>query len=786
MLAKMIALSTGIASVAYFPALSLPLFYYSIASVIGVTILLLALSENDRFKRSLIIAQCLLLGLCWGQFYGFGVLSRILPEAYESVPLRVTGKVIGLPETLASGVTGEQLEQQQDHRQHAQRFELAVNTVECQIQQVASCPNLNKLRLTWYGQTDLVPGQQWQLLVKLKRPRGLANPGGFDYQTWLTQRGVSAVGYVLTEPEHQASSIDTWSVDHIRWKVSSYLDEAIGDLAYRPLLKALLIADQRDISAQLWDVFRDTGTIHLMVISGLHVGLVSAFAFGLLRYLLLLLVPQFPTERVAAVGSLTVALFYSLAAGFSLPTQRAVLMLAVVLYAIYSRRQLSAISGLTMALLLCLIVDPLCVVSQSFWLSFAAVSVLIFGFAGRITVKAGTKLFKAQALIFVGMLPVMAVIIGQVSVFAPLVNLFVVPIFSLLIVPINLLALMISSVCLEMGQWLWQSLNLVLEWVIRSLFWVEQVQGDMLWSFSERPLVVYLLAGLAALIVLLPVGIPARGMSLLLFAPLVLAKPQPMAEGDLSVTVLDVGQGLSIVVETQHHSLVYDLGAAWDEQFAMSEAAVLPYLQHRGITKLDRLIISHGDNDHAGAWPMFVQSTQPGSILVGHWLPGLPVNAGLCSTVTDWEWDAVRFEILTVQSAHLTHNSNNQSCILKISTSEFSVLLTGDIEEAIELALYQQWQSALPATVLIAPHHGSLSSSSWPLIKTVRPKHTVFSSGYKNAFGHPHPEVVKRYQLLGSQLHSTSEHGAIRFRVIDHKLSAPTHFRQEKQRYWLQ
>lgn len=769
---RMIALAIGLAAVTLLPELNPAM---ALATALACII---CAGFNCRYP-ALTLLTCLLAGASWSMCYGLRVLDVQMPRQLEQQPLWVLGEVRGLP------VSGSR------HGQPFVRFDLDIEQIDCAGDCAAILPSTlswsGVLRINWSGAPPLQPGQQWRLRVKAKRSRGLMNPGGFDYQTWLIERGIGGVGYVVTDADNQLLGQQRLSVDYWRWRLSEYLDSQLQPLTSRPILKALLIADKRDISRPQWELFQRHGIIHLMVISGLHIGLVAALVFGFVRILVLLLGSSAP-DRPAAVAAALAALVYSVAAGGSVPTQRAFIMVATVMVMVMLRRNPLSSIGLVMAATVCLLLDPLAVASTSFWLSFSAVLALMVGLSGRIHPQRRRRaLAQSQCFVFVGLLPVLAFSFGQVSIDAPIVNLLVVPVFGLMIVPCNLLALAISGVLPEWAHWLWQACDSVLALIVWVLQTADQQFAITLLALPAMPLGVIVLAAIGVLVLLLPWGMPRQAAGVVLLVPLWVYQPDTPSPGELDLAVLDVGQGLSVVIRTAGHVLVYDVGARYqqgdDQYFSMSQAALLPYLRSRGIDAVDRLVLSHSDNDHAGAWPELLQAMPIPAIYAGETIVGLRTRA--CNGAEGWQWEGVHFQFLAT-TAGASDPSNNHSCVLRVDAGEYRFLLPGDIGAGVEQALVRAGGAEeLRASVLLAPHHGSRSSSSWAWLKAVRPSHVVFSTGYRNQFGHPHAVVVDRYRRVDSSLHNTSEHGMVEFRLREGKLLTPTHYRDQVKRYWL-
>ncbi|MGK0499968.1 MAG: competence protein ComEC [Oceanicoccus sp.] len=781
MLKGMFLLSLGVAVISQLPVL------LSLSTLLLLSVAIPILLSAIHFKVGsalcphqhnswliLLIGGWLALstGAIWGTVYGYQIIAKRLPPALEQRELLLQGQVIGLPEiTVING-------------QPASRFELAVEGPVCP-QDGGNCHiGLGKLRMKWYGDMEVLPGQRWQLRVKLKSPRGMANPGSFDYEAWLVQRGIGGLGYVREHADNRLlahhQTIDFW-----RWRAAEFIRH-LPKLSQGGLIRALLIGDRRGISTAQWQVFANTGTTHLMVISGLHVGLVGGLLFGLSRRVANAC-RLARADRWAALIAMMAATSYALAAGFTLPTQRALIMLSVLLLVLVMRRNISALFGLLTALLLCLLHDPLAVISMSFWLSFIAVGGILYAMIGRRQAEnIRGRIFNAfllpQWVVFVAMLTPLVFLLGQISWLSPLANLLMIPLFTLLVVPAILTAVLLQFISSAWALMLWQAVDQLLAMAMGFLQSFNTLGADALISLSARPWSVLVLAALASLLLLLPRGFPCRYLGLLLLAPLLFYRPASLQPGDLDLTVLDVGQGLAVVVSTQHHHLVYDLGPALGTDFATATAVVRPYLRYRGIRLVDRLVLSHGDNDHAGGWSQFVDSIAVEQIDYGELLPGLGDTAGSCHQRERWHWDGVFFEFITTKTKQPA-NANNRSCVLKISSAGLSFLLTGDIERESELALLAQ-QAELESTVLLSPHHGSATSSSWPFLKSVNPEIVIVSSGYRNRFGHPAKAVLNRYRSFNSEIANTADSGALALHVRAGVLQGPIAFRDQRHNYW--
>ncbi len=245
--------------------------------------------------------------------------------------------------------------------------------------------------------------------------------------------------------------------------------------------------------------------------------------------------------------------------------------------------------------------------------------------------------------------------------------------------------------------------------------------------------------------------------------------------------MLDVGQGLAVLVQTARHDLLYDAAARHASGFDLGEAVVAPGLLGLGVRQLDLLLLSHADTDHAGGAVAVMQRLQPHRVISGEaeQLPAA-LAAVPCANGQEWVWDDVRFRLLQAQNEG--EDGNARSCVLQIWAGQRSVLLPGDIGKADELQLLAQ---LAPADVLLAPHHGSRSSSSYAFIRRLEPHWVVFSAAYHNPFGHPHQQVVDRYRELGSEAIYTGSGGAVSFILSpDRPLVPEWRWRDRARRFW--
>ena len=715
------------------------------------------------------------------------LLAGGLPEELEGQDVVVKGYIASLPE----------------RRGRRLQFQFVPESLQWQgaVQRVPG-----KLLLSWYPHKDYkLPsvhmGERWRLLVRLKRPHGFSNPGGFDYEAGLFQRGIRAKGYVryfaknaiknaAETPVNQrlAPAGGAYRVGQLRETLRSRILASIGDHPLRGIVLALAIGDRQQITPPQWEVLTRTGTSHLVAISGLHVGLVAGFAFFLMRGLWRLsawAVTHWPAAKAGAVAGLLAAAVYAMLAGFSVPTQRALVMVAVVMVAIIVQRHTRPSNLLALALLLVLVIDPLAVMSAGFWLSFGAVAVIVYGMSDRLAMNSHWwRWGRVQWLVAVGLLPALLLLFQQASVVAPLANLLAVPWVSLVTVPLTLLGSVSLGFSAAVGGWLLglSTLSLDMLW-----WWLDGLAQWKLaiWRQMAPPLWALPTAMAGILWLLAPRGVPARWVGLVGLLPLLFVSPPVIPQGQARFTLLDVGQGLAAVVQTQNHALVFDAGPRFSSGFNTGEAVVAPYLRAQGRRYIDMLVVSHGDNDHMGgvAGLRGIMPVRQALSSVSQRIDG----AGPCQAGQRWQWDGVTFVMLN-PGEHVYmggRKDNNRSCVLRVQAGEHSVLLTGDIERAAEHELVQRFGNGLASDVLVAPHHGSRTSSSPAFLTAVSPTVALFPVGYRNRYGFPKAQIVQRYVDRQVRLFDTARHGAIELQLGSKGgLDAVVSHRQQAARYW--
>lgn len=707
-------------------------------------------------------------GFLWAAIYAVSVADSRLSKQLEGEEILLEGQIVDLPRV---GNRSSQFIFQVDRvirPQHQQSFPI-------------------KIKLNWYGQgIQLRSSEKWQLLVKLKRPHGLANPHGFDYEKFLFQQHIGATGYVRQSVDNRLiSEASPYYMGYWREILRDRIDQALPNSAQSGVIKALLLGDRAGITQQQWSVFRKTGTSHLIAISGLHIGLVSALVFGLVRWLgLRCRVTSRRLIRFSIIAGFIAASVYAALAGFSVPTQRALIMLFVIYAGIYWQRYYSPFHVISLALIVVLFYDPLSIMSAGFWLSFVAVAVILFMLVGRFKrPRLVSQMLWLQLWISVGLLPLVLYFFQQVSLVSPLANVLAVPWVSIAVVPLLLVVLPLGLI----NDYLVIKGLLLVDGLLTYLWLVLQFLADFKYSYLQLPNVSLwscLLAMLGAGLLLLPRGLLAKPVAYLFFIPLLLPiKTNALQASEFKLILLDVGQGLSAVISTKTHTLVFDTGAKYSDKSDLATTVVLPYLRAKNTDKIDVLVLSHGDNDHAGGAKTIIQSTVVDSVLSSVADQYKNEAAQACEQGMTWQWDEVTFEFLSPHSSNL-FSGNNASCVLKVYSANGSVLLPADIEKPMERSLLQYFPDKLKADVLIAPHHGSKTSSTQQFIEAVSPRFVLFPVGYKNRFGFPKLEVLSRYKKQGAATFDSAQDGALSVSFNINKPIQVERFRSAYTRFW--
>jgi len=696
-------------------------------------------------------------GLGLAGLHAASTLAQQLPIPLEQHEVTFEGRVLDLP-------------------QREPRRTRFVFRVDADASQPAALRG-KRLQLAWYDDSKAPPGarpprfglhagSRWRLCAKLRAPRGLRNPGGFDGEKQALADRIAATGYLCgaASPIQLARGrgIDGW-----RERMSARIAEAVPNQASR-FVRALAVGDTRGVGDEDWEVLRAVGVTHLVAISGFHVGIVAGF-FALMATLGWRLFPRLghriPRPHAAAAAAVLGALAYAAVAGFALPTVRTLLMIAVVALARLLRRAQRTVDVLAVSMMAILLVDPLALLAAGFWLSFAGVAWLLWCLPPT-TERSWRAVLRgflgAQAVATIGLLPLAVALFGQASLAGPLANLLAIPWWSLVVVPLALLGTGLDALHHGLGAAPWRLAATLfdLSWPV----FTRLAESPLALAWLPEPRWFALPLALAgAFWLLLPRGIPGKGLALLLWLPLLWPDRGLPRNGDADVTTFDVGQGLSVLVRTAHHTLLYDMGPAIPEGFDAGDRVVVPALHALGVRGLDTAVVSHGDNDHAGGFPAVARAFPPALALTPEGAPPLP-HGRACVAETHWRWDGVNFRFLH-PPRYFPYLGNDAGCVLRIEAAHGTLLLTADIDDVVERDLLRRDPASLRADVVVVAHHGSNGSSDAGFIAATGAHEALISAGYGNRFHHPRPEAVQRWRDAGARVRVTMETGALHVRL---------------------
>ena len=791
-----------------------------------VLVLCLSLAAVMRRRPALfpvlLVASTVAAGFGWSDWRAQQRMAVALSPAWEGKDIIATGVVAELPQT------GDE----------ATRFLFHIESSN------AGDAVPPRVRLSWYGTRnwgnvgeegakpdrragipDLQPGQRWQLTLRLKRPHSLTNPGGFDGEYAMLADNIRAVGYVRTGKRAQNIALDEtgtgFGIGVERWRanVRRHILAALPDARYAAVMVALVVGDQSGIARDDWGLFRRTGISHLVSISGLHITMIAGLfaalwmalwrrSFGLARWLRTPLPLRMPTPRAGAVAAMLGAFGYCLLAGMGVPAQRTLLMLSTVAIARLTDRNVPASLSLCWAAAVVAMVDPWAVMSAGFWLSFGAVAIIFF--AARMAVD-GTRngevdgkiegirrtvvgATRIQFAVTFGLLPLTLLLFQQTSVVSAVANGLAIPAVSFVTTPLALIGAALPD---PLAQPVLMLAEASFRWLAVWLEWLAQPRWAV-WVAPAAPKWALLLSLLGVALLLVPGGVRAwawRAQGALLLLPLVLARvPMPLP-GEFRLVAFDIGQGAAALVETANHRLLFDTGPRYGDHADAAARVIAPYLRSHGVESLDTLVVSHEDSDHAGGTETVIDAvpvrTMLASLPQGHALRGVADESGVrfadCLAGQTWTWDGVVFEVLhplRLPAESERVSSNARSCVLRIANGRHAALLTGDIEAAQESALIAaETPERLMADILLVPHHGSKTSSSGAFLDAVSPQVAVFQVGYRNRYGHPHPQVWRRYVARDIDSLRTDKTGAVVIETGGDVLNVQT-ARTMRPRYW--
>ena len=742
--------------------------------------------QHARLIHSLyIVVFASLLGFSWAATIATIRLNDQLPADWQQKSINIVGIIATLPEVTEKG----------------ERFQFDVEKILTQdTSKTLKIPS--HISLNFYGNSNSTilnnkpsrlnqfhAGERWQLTVKLKRPHTTYNPHGYDFEIWALENNIRATGSISSKSGYKKLSNFVWRpsymVERVREKVGNQISQTLANNPYAGVIRALVIGDDSQITQTQWSVYLRTGVNHLMSISGLHITMLAGLAYAISAFIwrrVPSLVLRMPTRKAATIVGLMVAVLYALLAGMSLPTQRTLIMLITFAFALLWGKNMAISRALAIALMVVVLLDPWASMAAGFWLSFSAVAIIAYVSVGRLSAQHWFKeAVHTQWAITLGLLPLLIALFGQTSIVSPLANAFAIPIISLIVVPLAILGSIIHI------DFILQAAHFILAICMQGLNWLAALPT---WQQAAPPMWAIVCAVFGVLWLLLPHGFPQRWLGLILLIPLFFAVSPRPETGSMQVAVLDIGQGLSVVVKTANHTLLYDAGPKFNEQSDAGGRIVVPYLRGEGIKKLDGFMVSHNDIDHSGGAASVLAQVPVGwfaSSFTESETMQLPPKPLKCFAGQHWQWDGVSFEVLhpslpSYNDANLS--DNNRSCVVKISSQFGSILLTGDIEEPAEASLLAANADKLKSDVLIAPHHGSKTSSSAPFLQAVNAQQVIFTVGYLNRFKHPKPEIESRYKASGAHEFRSDYTGAL---LIDFTRNLPLQilaWRQAQPRYW--
>ena len=696
-------------------------------------------------------------GFIWAWINSYFILGARFPSEWEGTDLFLDGRIATIPRNF--------------DRMTRFNFDVVRMSLDKSI-----LPWRGTIRLSWYDPTlPLKVGERWQLTARLKRPYGLMNPGGFDQEGWLFRHAIQALGTVRGKFPVQRLDNGNWfyALGRARQKLAELITATRPTSPYLGILHGLAIGETSTITAEQWEVLRRTGTIHLLAISGSHIALISGFVYLIARWCWSRIgnwALWCAAPRIGAIAAIFSAFGYAALAGFPVATQRAAIMVGVAMLALIFNRILQPFLILDYAALLVLILDPFAINEPGFWLSFGAVALIFYTISQNRPRSQFLALIRIQWAITLGLMPISIYFFQQAAIYSPLANLIAIPWIELGTVPLTLAGTLFLPIIPQFSAVLFAGADLVLSglWPILQVF--EGLPGAN-WAPPAPPNWALITAILGVALLLSPRGIPGRWMGLIGAVPLFTTPSAQPPPGVFWVNILDVGQGLSAVVRTTHHTLVYDTGVA-----ESGARIIAPFLRFVGRNQIDILMVSHSDSDHSGGVESLLKSMPAPLQIIGAVPNGTP-----CARGGAWQWDKIEFRV--IHPPDKNWGGNEGSCVLRVSGPGGRLLLPGDIGATSEARLVANFPDDLPATVIVAPHHGSNGSSTRNFIAKVAPQMVIYTTGYRNRFNFPRPEVVARYNEIGAQSLDTARHGAIELHFDPQQFTAQS-WRERARRYW--
>ena len=793
------------------------------ASVItgALCLFIIYFSRNSSIAKKLAIMSLLFtLGFAWNARYADNRLENILPIELEGKEFSLEGRVAAIPQSNSSGA----------------KFAFEVDRAIAGKEIIQHFPK--RIYLSWQPAwrnpqeiPEVIPGQRWKLKTKLKRPYGSLNPYTFDFERWSFHQDFGASGSVRSGELLMNRDIAWLDFElrmelarwHLRKKIQSMLP---GDARYVGVLIALVMGDQNAINQDDWQVFNATGIGHLISISGLHVTMLAGVGASLATFIWRRRTWPLiaPVSKVAAVSGFATAFIYAWLAGFQIPAQRTMYMVGVVAFALWTGRNPRSFDIWWWALAFVLLIDPMAPYTPGFWLSFGAVAAILYAMGdsqGLLGIPTGKELevhwmqrvFQAlreacrvQAVVTLALLPFTLFWFYQVSIVSPIANAFAIPLVSYIVTPLAIAGALLPEF---ISPYLLLPAHGSMEYLANTLEWMAGWSWSVVWS-RQPEWWMLLLSGCGIIYAIRPGDIgetwKGRLLAITLSAPLFFWPSQFNAhlnQGEFRAIVLDIGQGTAVLIETANRRLLYDTGPIQGKKDDAGQRVILPYLRGRGISQIDRMVISHSDSDHIGGAASLLKQIQFGSMmgslpsanpllqnLQARKIPALPCRFG-----QRWEWDGVEFVIWhpheeTVFAEQYPGKPNEMSCVLEVRNQQSSLWLTGDVERQGEAEITERLDKKMlqeigdRELIFMAPHHGSKTSSSLALLKRLEPNQAFAQNGYRNRYGHPHPDVIARYLGLGIPFYQTPQTGAQTWLFKSNEKSKMRFLRDEARRLW--
>ncbi len=637
-----------------------------------------------------------------------------------------------------------------------------------------------RLRLTWYGdEATLEVPSRLRLTVRLKRPHGAVNPTGFRYESWLYRQGFGATGTIRhlvareDVPCDLACHFHQWRAGLVR-KASAGLE----GMEAGPLILSLMLGYRGELGPDHWSTLKATGTIHLVAISGLHLGLIALGAGYVVRRVLVWLPERWLSpaahRKLLFVAVCLASLVYALVAGFTVPTRRALIMVWFVAWWLLTSKRGQAWDSVLFAAALVLLLDPFSPLDQGFWLSFSAVFVLIFVFSARLRPLGFLPgLLLAQIAVFAGLWPILAAFDQSQPLTGLVANFIAIPVVSFVVMPLIALIAVFLVWAPELWSLIKAGVDGLLSAVWDGLVWMSQTSVPELTANGLE------LVGLA-LVVVIAIVVPMIQVRRLasfivcVWALSVFVLPERDSSNNSVVEhpelwLWDVGQGLAAMIRFEDHVVVYDTGPELEGVYSSVESVLIPNMRALGVQRIDLLVISHGDNDHSGGLRQLADAFE-----IDQFVSGEPdrlrerLPQGLSGILRPCR-DPITFEprrVFRWQSDHPVQG-NDASCVIQlVLDNKYEILLPGDITDSVESEFVSEALQAESGEgrrrILVAPHHGSKTSSSDVFLQAFDPGLVLFSAGYQHRYGHPHRDVVARYRELGTNLFNTARSGAIK------------------------